>query len=410
MDRNSERTLIVCGHGMVAQRFLEELMASAKRPFERIVVFNGESYAAYNRIQLPALLSGEAQEPSLILQPENWFTAHGIEVHYGERVTAIDRHKQTIITSAGRSETYDTLVLATGSRPASLGIPGEQLQGVRYFRDINDARHLIDQRRRRRRAMVVGGGFLGLEAADGLQRLGLSVTVLHRSGHLLNRQVDRTGGQLLAAQLASRGLDIMTSSAPIRILGDHDVHAVQLADQTLLSTDLVVIATGIVPNKELAQDAGLSCGRGIQVNNRMQTSDPAIYALGECCEVEGETFGLVEPGYRQARVLAGVLAATERAPAFESAVLATRLKISGMPVFSCGQHAPDDTTESLVWQDLGTDTYGHLMIRDERLVGAVLLGDTRQGPWYQELIKKQTEVTAFRAQLAFGKPFCEAAA
>lgn len=410
MDRNSKRTLIVCGHGMVAQRFLEELTSFSSQPFDSIVVFCGEPEPAYNRIQLPSLLSGEADEASLALQTDDWFEARNIRLHCGEWVTGINRRNKTVTTSQGRTETYHTLVIATGSRPASLGIPGEGLHGVRSFRDLDDARWLIAQSQQRRRAVVVGGGFLGLEAADGLLRLGLSVTVLHRSGHLLNRQLDRTGGQLLAEQLTARGLEIMTSSAPIRILGDGDVHAVQLANQTLISTDLVVIATGIVPNKQLAEDADLACGRGIQVNNRMQTSDPAIYALGECCELAGETFGLVDPGYQQARVLAEVLTTPSATPAFESAVLSTRLKISGMPVFSCGQHVPDDSTESVIWQDLETSAYGHLMIRDNCLIGAVLLGDTGQGAWYQDLIKEQTDVAAFRAQLPFGKPFCEAAA
>ncbi|QSP95714.1 NAD(P)/FAD-dependent oxidoreductase [Marinobacter salinisoli] len=410
MNRNNERTLIVCGHGMVAQRFLEELTADAGAPFQNIVVFSGEPQRAYNRIQLPALLSGEADEASLALQPDDWFDARGIRVHCAEWVNDIDRSARTVTTSTGRTQPYHTLVLATGSRPASLGIAGEDLHGVSYFRDLGDARRLIEQREHRRRAVVVGGGFLGLEAADGMQRLGLSVTVLHRSGHLLNRQLDRTGGEILAEQLSGRGLDILTHSAPIRILGTDDVHAVQLADQTLISTDLVVIATGIVPNRELAQAAGLACGRGIRVNRRMQTSDPAIYALGECCEVGGETFGLVEPGYQQARVLADVLRDSKSPSAFESAVLSTRLKISGLPVFSCGLQQPDERTESLTWRDLETATYGHLMIRDHRLVGAVLLGDTSAGAWYQELIKEQTEVGSFRAQLPFGKPFCEAAA
>ncbi|WP_257900257.1 NAD(P)/FAD-dependent oxidoreductase [Marinobacter sp. F4206] len=405
-----ERTLVVCGHGMVAQRFLEELMAREPAPDLNIVVFNGEARPAYNRIQLSALLSGDADAGSLTLKPGDWFTRHGIEVHSGESVSAIDRQEQTVTTSAGRIQRYDHLVIATGSRPGQLGIPGEDLSGVTQFRNFNDTCHLIEQSRTRQRAVVVGGGFLGLEAAAGLMRRGVAVTVLHRSGHLLNRQLDPTGGKLLADALTAKGMDILTSTSPVQFLGRDGVRAVQLSDQTVLSTDLVVVATGIVPNRELAEAAGLDCGRGIRVNRQLRTSDPHIHALGECCELNSETFGLVEPGYQQARILAQVLADDTSTASYRSSVIATRLKISDVPVFSCGVQTPDETTESLIWQDFETGGYSHLMIRDNRLVGAILVGDTGQGTWYQELITEQANIARFRAQLPFGRQFCEVAA
>ncbi|MBW7471926.1 NAD(P)/FAD-dependent oxidoreductase [Marinobacter sp. F4218] len=410
MTRNRERTLVVCGHGMVAQRFLEELVARDPAPRLNIVVFNGESRPAYNRIQLSALLSGDADEDSLTLKPGDWFSRHGIQVHGGESVRAIDRQGQTVTTTTGRVQRYDRLVIATGSRPGQLGIPGEDLRGVTQFRDFNDTCHLIEQSRTRQRAVVVGGGFLGLEAAAGLLRRGVAVTVLHRSGHLLNRQLDPTGGNLLADALTSKGMDILTSTAPVQFLGRDSVRAVQLNDQTVISTDLVVVATGIVPNRELAEAAGLDCGRGIRVNRQLRTSDPNIHALGECCELESETFGLVEPGYQHARVLAQVLTDETSSASYRSSVLATRLKISDVPVFSCGLQAPDDSTESLIWQDFETGGYSHLMIRENRLVGAILVGDTGQGPWYQELITENANIARFRAQLPFGRQFCEVAA
>ncbi|MEA1080047.1 NAD(P)/FAD-dependent oxidoreductase [Marinobacter qingdaonensis] len=410
MAQNSERTLVVCGHGMVAQRFLEELVDQARVPFQRIVVFNGEARPAYNRIQLSALLSGDAEEDSLTLKPDDWFDRHGITVHHGEPVQAIDRQDRTVITATGRRQHFDTLVLATGSRPGRLGIPGEDLAGVRYFRDLDDTHHLIGQSQSRPRAVVIGGGFLGLEAAVGLQRRGVSVTVLHRSGHLLNRQLDTGAGQLLAEALTDKGLNILTGTSPLQLLGRDAVRAVQLSDQTLISADLVVIATGIVPNRELAEAAGLDCGRGIRVDARLQTSDPDIYALGECCELDDQTFGLVEPGYLQAQILAQVLATPARTAGFQHPVLATRLKISDLPVFSCGLPGPASGTESLISRDLETGRYSHLLVRDNRLVGAILLGHTGDGPWYQQLIAEGTDITPFRAQLPFGKPFCEAAA
>lgn len=409
MTRNKERTLVVCGHGMVAQRFLEEL-TDRGHTYTHVIVFNGESRSAYNRIQLSALLSGDADEASLALKPDDWFVHHGIRIHHAEQVRSIDRQNRTLVTTHGRHQRFDTLVIATGSRPGRLGIPGEDLDGVMKFRDLNDTRALIEQSRTRPRAVVVGGGFLGLEAAAGLRRRGMAVTVLHRSGHLLNRQLDPAGGKLLADALEDNGLNLLTSTSPVQLLGRDSVRAVQLNDQTLISTDLVVIATGIVPNRELAQAAGLACGRGIRVDGQLRTSDPDIHALGECCELDGETFGLVEPGYQQAKVLADLLSGTNQAAHYQPSVIATRLKISDVPVFSCGQQIPDDTTQSLVWQDFETGGYSHLLVRDNRLIGAILVGDTRQGPWYQELITDNADINLFRAQLPFGKSFCEAAA
>lgn len=410
MIQRTKDTLIVCGHGMVAQRFLEELVSKASIPYRNIIVFNGETAAAYNRVQLSALLSGETDEESLPLKPDAWFARHGIQVHHSETVHAIAPHNRTVTTSTGKVFSYSTLVIATGASPARLGIPGEQLNGVMNFRDLNDTRALIELSQRQQRAVVVGGGFLGLEAAEGLLRRGMDVTLLHRSGHLLNRQLDPESGKLLSDALTGRGLKILTSTSPIQVLGQESVRAIQLNDQTLITTDLIVIATGITPNRELAQNAGLACGRGIQVNSQLQTSNPHIFALGECCEFNGETFGLVEPGYQQAKTLACVLAGATKGAAYQPSKTATRLKIGGIPVFSCGLQAPDEHTESLISQDITTGGYNHLLVRDNRLVGAILMGNTSQGPWYQALINDNVDIQSFRAQLPFGKPYCEAAA
>lgn len=410
MTQSKARTLVVCGHGMVAQRFLEELTTLAPDAYQRVIVFNGESVPAYNRIQLSALLAGDTDEASLVLRPEDWFRSSRIQVHNGEPIVSVDRKRHTVTTVTGRVQHYDTLVLATGSSPARLGIPGEDLENVVSFRDIKDTRNLIAQSRKHQRAVVVGGGFLGLEAADGLRRRGMDVTLLHRGSHLLNRQLDPTGGELLARALEDRGLHILTSRSPIHLLGKDQVRAVQLDDQTLISTDLVVIATGITPNRGLAQSAGLVCGRGIAVNGQLQTSDPDIFALGECCQLDSQTFGLVEPGYQQASVLARHLAAPTRNIAFTPTDIATRLKISGIPVFSCGLQTPDDETESLISQDFEHGTYSHLLVRNNQLVGAILVGDASQGPWFQELIANGTNIAPHRALLPFGKQFCQAAA
>ena len=258
--------------------------------------------------------------------------------------------------------------------------------------------------------MVVGGGFLGLEAAEGLRQRGMAVTLLHRSGHLLNRQLDRIGGQLLQQHMEERGVNIRTGTAPKALLGRSMVRAVQLDDETLVSTDLVLFATGITPATELARTAGLECDRGILVDGQLSTSDPAISALGECCQRGNTTFGLVEPGYQQAEVLAGVLNGNTPDAEYRPVDTPTRLKISGVPIFSCGQISPDGDTESVVWQDHEQNHYCRLLIRNQRLTGAVLLGDTRDGPWYSQRIQQQDDISRYRNFIAFGKNYCEAAA
>lgn len=410
MTGDTESTLVICGHGMVSQRLLEALCRERVRPFTRIIVFNGEASAAYNRIQLSGLLAGETDEAALTLQQDSWFRDNGIEVCTGEPVVSVNRENKTVTTTTGRVQRYTHLVLATGSRPAKPGLPGQDLPGVMTFRDLDDARTLIDAARRHRRAVVIGGGFLGLEAAEGLRQRGMAVTLLHRSSHLLNRQLDEIGGQILQQHMEERGVSVRTAVAPKALLGRSMVRAVQLDDETLISTDLVLFATGIAPSAELARAAGLECDRGILVDGQLRTSDPAISALGECCQLGDITFGLVEPGYQQAEVLAGVLSGNTPDAEYRPVDTPTRLKISGVPIFSCGQISPDGETESVVWQDHEQSHYCRLLIRNQRLTGAVLLGDTRDGPWYSQRILQQDDISRYRDFIAFGKNYCEAAA
>ncbi|MCL1486266.1 MAG: FAD-dependent oxidoreductase [Marinobacter sp.] len=409
MSTRSEHTLVICGHGMVAQRLLEQLVQQRHQPYHQIVVFNGEGTPAYNRIQLSSVLAGSADENSLALRPPDWFRQHNIVVHQGDPVVSIDRDDQSVTTASGYVQSYTRLVLATGSRSANLGIKGEHLDNVMGFRDLNDTRKLIGLSQRHRRAVVIGGGFLGLEAAEGLRSRGMAVTVLHRSPHLLNRQLDETGGALLDDALTSLGLTVRTHVAPVSLLGRNVVRAVELDDGTLVSTGLVVIAAGISPNIQIAKAAGLLCKRAIVVDSQLTTSDPTIHALGECCQLEGKTFGLVEPGYQQAAVLAKVLAEPDSAATFEPSMIPTRLKISDIPIFSCGEIQANKDTESVVWQDYETNRYCRLLIRNQRLIGAVLVGDTSNGPWYSERIQQADDISEYRAHLAFGKHYCEAA-
>ena len=409
MEHTQTPALVICGHGMVAQRLLEQLVATG-HPFSRIVVFNGEPFAAYNRIQLSSLLANQVRESELELKPRSWFRQHKIEVYNREPVTAIEPHQRRVTTASGRTLAYHTLVLATGASPSRLGLPGEDLDGVMTFRDLTDTRTLIHRAQTHRRAVVIGGGFLGLEAAEGLRARGMDVTVLHRSGHLLNRQLNPAAGELLKHQLQQRGLTVLTGTEPTALLGKHQVRAVQLSDGTVLATDLVVLATGIHPNKALAEAAGLACNRGVQVDSQMTTSNPHIHALGECCQFQEHTFGLVEPGYEQAAVLAQHLCQVSGNPGFTPGEIATRLKISDLPIFSCGPITPGPHTETIEWQDYAQAVYGQLLVEHNRLTGAILLGDTGSGPWYSELIRSGTDISRYRDTIAFGKPYCDAAA
>lgn len=406
----TQQKLVIVGHGMVAQRLLEHLCDRPVSPYSEIVVLSGEPASAYNRILLSSWLAGDAEPESLTLKPDDWFAERGIILRQGDPVTGIDCANKTVYTDQGHSEHYDQLVLATGSRSASPCLGGENLAGVVGFRDLRDTRKLIDISKRNCRAVVIGGGFLGLEAAEGLRQRGMSVTLLHRGSHLLNRQLDAIGGALLERSLTQRGLSIQTRTSPVALLGNQRVRAVQLDNDTLISTDLVVIAAGITPNAELAKAAGLDCDRAILVDGRLQTSDASVFALGECCQLDDLTFGLVDPGYQQAQVLAKVLCESDSAAFYAPSVIPTRLKISGIPIFSCGQTRPDHNTESVVWQDHSNNRYCRLLIRNQTLAGAVLFGETRDGPWYTEQIQQATDISDFRSNLVFGPAYCEQAA
>ncbi|RMJ02775.1 Nitrite reductase [NAD(P)H] [Marinobacter litoralis] len=409
MTTNPNAPLVICGHGMVAQRLIEHLVANG-HPFSKIVVFNGEPVSAYNRIQLSSLLANEVTETDLELKPAQWFSQHQVEVHNHEPVTRIDIEQSQVVTAQGRVQPYSKLVLATGSSPSALGLSGEDLDGVRMFRNLADTRAMIEKAGHHQRALVIGGGFLGLEAAEGLRARGMAVTVLHRSHHVLNRQLDRTSGDVLKALLEQRGLNVLTGYSPKALLGKKQVRAVQLHDDTVLATDLVVIATGITPNTKLAVEAGLLCDRGICVDPQMRTSSPSIYALGECSQFGSQTFGLVEPGFHQAQVLAEHLCLQADTQGFTPVEIPTRLKISGIPIYSCGRVEPGPDTETIQWRDGPKHRYGRLLIERNRVVGALLLGDTTNGAWYTDLIRSAQDISDYRNAIAFGKPYCEAAA
>ena len=401
--------LVIVGNGMAGHRLVEALLARTERP-ARITVIGAEQAPAYNRILLSPLLAGEMQREALTLRSAEWYAEQGIELILGERVEKIDCDARTLSTDAGRRLDYDRLVLATGSNPARPPVPGLELPGVHVFRDLHDADALARAAESGRNAVVIGGGLLGLEAAEGLRKRGMAVTLLQRAERLMNRQLDLTAARLLENELRGRGLDIHTDAQLERLEADAEgqVCAALLADGTRLAADCVVVAIGIVPNAELGHVAGLEVNRGVIVDEWLTTSDPAIHALGECCEHRGNLYGLVEPIWRQVEVLAERLcldhdhADDEDAQGYVEKPTATKLKVSGISLYAFGPTETEPDHEVLSYRDPQQGDYRRLLLRGGRLEGAVLYGDTASGPWYFEQALAGVDLTARRTALLLG--------
>ncbi|MDT8894375.1 FAD-dependent oxidoreductase [Halomonas sp. I1] len=404
-DRAPIDHLVIVGNGMAAHRLVATL-CSKPRPPRRITVIGEEVSAAYNRILLSPWLAGEMERGALRL-PEHTPTTGNrtrIETRLGERIIDIDRDTRRITTARGATLDYDRLVLATGSRSAMPPVPGVALGGVHGFRDLGDAEILAEAARHGGRAVVIGGGLLGLEAAEGLRKRGMRVRVIQRSAHLMNRQLDATAAGLLRGELEARGLEIITDAhlSELEDNGRGRVRAVHLADGTRLAADHVVIATGIAPNVEPGRTAGLECDRAIRVDEQMTTSDPAIHALGECCQFGSSTFGLVEPIWQQAEVLAARLAG-EDTPGYRDRPTATKLKISGVALYAFGPIEATPDHDVLTYHDPEQGEYRRLLLRDGRVDGAVLYGDTAMGPWLFARSQDGTHFGAARRALLLGQ-------
>ena len=395
------RRLVVIGNGVAAMRTIEELLQLAPQAYD-ITVFGAEQHSPYNRVLLSPVLAGEKRMEEIITHPPQWFRQHGIVLHLGDPVVHIDRARRCVRSRLGVEAGYDRLLIATGSVPVLLPIPGRDLPGVLTFRDLQDVEAMLAGARASQCAVVIGGGLLGLEAATGLRRQGMDVTVVHIGGFLMNQQLDAHAAELLRRELAGRGLKFCLAARTLAIQGTTRVSGVQLADGRELPADLVVMATGVRPNTELAKAAGLRCDRGILVDDTLQTFDPAIYAVGECVQHRDSTFGLVAPLWEQARVCAAYLA--ERGVRrYGGSQVATQLKVSGVKVFSAGDLTGGERSESLVIRDPHRGIYKRLLIEDNKVRGAVLYGDTRDGSWYFDLINEGRDVGAVRDTLLFGE-------
>lgn len=408
MTRIDKPRLVVVGNGMAGMRTVEELLALAPDLYD-ITVFGAEPHGNYNRILLSPVLAGEKTVDDIMLHPREWYARHGITLLAGDPVVAIDRARRLVRSQSGREVRYDRLLLATGSRPFIVPVPGHQLDGVIAFRDIQDVETMLAAARAHRHAVVIGGGLLGLEAANGLLRQGMDVTVLHLGDALMDRQLDANAAALLKRTLERRGLRILLGANTSEILGESRVTGVRLADGSQIPADLVVMAAGVRPNAELARAAGLHCERAIVVDDTLQTYDPRIYAVGECVQHRQATFGLVAPIWDQARVCAAHLAGAGHRRYVQQAT-ATRLKVSGVELYSAGDIVGGEDSEDLVLRDPRRGIYKRLVLQGGRLAGAVLYGDVQDGPWYFELIQNGTPIGAMRNRLLFGKAQCEAVA
>lgn len=398
--RAGRRSLVVIGNGMAGMRTVEELLRLAPKKYD-ISVFGAEPHPNYNRILLSPVLAGEKSVEDIVIHPPEWYAENGVALHIGDPVIEIDRRKRVVRSQKGVELRYDRLLVATGSKPIVLPIPGTNLPGVLTFRELADVDAMLARARREQKAVVIGGGLLGLEAAYGLLRRGMHVTIVHLLETLMERQLDPVAGALLRASLESRGLTFRMPARTTEIFGDSHVRGVRFDDGSELEADLVVMATGVRPNIELAHRAGLRCDRGILVDDTMQTFDPSVYAVGECVQHRNSTFGLVAPLWEQARVCAVHLAELGIAR-YAGTTPATQLKVTGIELYSAGDFRGDGRAEAIVLRDPKRGVYKRLVIRDNKLRGAVLYGDASDGPWYFELINAGRDISALRDTLLFG--------
>ncbi len=401
---HDKQKLILIGNGMAGVRFLEHLIDQENHPYD-ITVFGSESHGGYNRILLSPLLSGEQTLEDIITHPVEWYEKNNITLLTGKTIIEIDREKQFVTDHENRSYNYDKLIIATGSNPFVPPIPGFDLNSVLTYRTIEDVDAMMETAQSKSNAVVIGGGLLGLEAAYGLKTQGMNVTVLHLGPVLMENQLDATASNMLIRSLEDKGIKILTEANTKSINGKNDhVESLELSDGTVLETDLVVMTVGIRPNISLAQSTELECERGILVNDYLQTSDPNIYALGECVQHRDTCYGLVAPLYEQAEICAKNICANTNV-SYEGSVTATGLKVTGVSLFSAGQFLEDDQCKVITLNDDAKGIYRKLVFKENLLIGALLYGDINSSLWYQELIQSQEDITPYKSFIMFGSDY-----
>ncbi|NSY18613.1 nitrite reductase large subunit NirB [Neorhizobium sp. AL 9.2.2] len=394
--------LVIIGNGMAPGRMLEELFESAPGRFD-VTIFNAEPRVNYDRIMLSPVLSGEKCYDDIVIHNDHWYASHGVTLHKGARVTEIDRQAKTVTSANGITAAYDKLVIATGSLPFIIPVPGHQLPGVFAYRDLADVEKMVEIAGAKGRAIVIGAGLLGLEAAYGLKRQGMEVTVIHLNPTIMDRQLDPPAAYLLEKALTERGIDIITKANTKRILGTDKVEGIELDDGRVITGAMVIMAVGIRPASSLAKDAGIAVNRGIVVDDGMMTSDPNVFSLGECAEHRGICYGLVAPLYEAARVLADrLIGGTSE---YHGSVVNTKLKVTGINLFSAGDFAEAPDREEIVLRDASAGIYKRLVLKDNRIIGAVLYGETADGSWFFDLMKRGTDISQMRDTLIFGQSY-----
>ena len=392
--------LVIVGNGMAAARLADELTKIALGRYA-IAVIGDEPRLAYNRVLLSSVLAGETASHEIELKPAQWWRERGVTLKYGRRATEIDIGRRELKIENGESIAFSKLVLATGSTPLRLNVPGAELGGVHTFRDSRDVDLLLTLAAQKKRVVVVGGGLLGLEAAYGLAKAGASATLIHLMDRLMERQLDGPAAELLKSLVERKGIRILLNANTARLHGKVGVEAIELADGRRIETDAVIFAAGIRPNTALAIEAGIAVNRGVVVDDQLRTGAADIFALGECAEHRGICYGLVEPAYEQARVLAQHLSG--RTAAYPGSVVATNLKVSGVSVFSAGDFVGAEGSEAIVLTDSRRGSYKKLVITAGRLTGAVLVGDVGDALWYLELIRNRHPIAGIRGDMMFGR-------
>lgn len=405
-----KQKLVLIGNGMAGVRTLEELLKLAPDAYE-ITVFGSEPYGNYNRILLSPVLAGEMSVPEIMLNDLDWYKDNGITLHAGKQVAKVDRVHKLVTTDDGTQVNYDRLLFATGSTPFIPPIPGSDLPGVLGYRDIADTEAMINAAEHYKHAVVIGAGLLGLEAANGLMLRGMDVTIIHLGDWIMERQLDKTAADMLQSSLEARGMKFLLSknTEALQASPNGRVSSVRLKDGIEIPADLVVVAAGIRPNYALAESAGLYCGsgrvRGIHVSDTLQTvTDPSVYAVGECVVHRGTAYGLVAPLFEQAKVCANHLARFGIAQ-YKGSVTSTKLKVTGIDVFSAGDFGSNEDTEDIVLFDKQGGRYKRIVLRQNCVVGAVLYGDTTDGSWLFQLLKDRQDISEIRDQLLFGSSF-----
>ncbi len=400
--------LVMIGNGMAGVRTLEELIKLSPELYD-ITVFGAEPHPNYNRILLSPVLAGEQTFDDILLNDHSWYADNNIKLLLGRKVTQINRRQRLVTADDGSTAEYDRLLIATGSTPFMLPIPGNSLEGVIGYRDIADTQVMMETAKTHSHAVVIGGGLLGLEAAHGLKLRGMDVTVVHIGETLLERQLDSTAGKLLQKSLEERGLKFMLPKQTAELLdnGQGRVCAVKFTGGEIIAADLVVMPAGIRPNPGVEEASGIACNRGILVNDTLQTFDPRVYAIGECANHRGTAYGLVAPLFEQAKVCANHLAQLGYSR-YQGSVTSTKLKVTGIDLFSAGEFIGGEGTETITLSDPIGGIYKKLVIRDDVLVGACLYGDTADGGWYFRQIREQHNISQTRDHLMFGENAIEA--